>query len=32
MILSAHVLAGGLALVLGALALAARKGGTVHRK
>ena len=32
MILTAHVLAGGLALVLGALALAARKGAMLHRK
>lgn len=32
MILSAHVLAGGLALGLGALALAVRKGAMLHRK
>ena len=32
MLLSLHVLAGGLALVLGALALMARKGATLHRR
>ena len=32
MILPVHVAAGGLALVLGAVALMAKKGGTVHRR
>ena len=32
MVLPIHVAAGGLALVLGAVALLARKGGTVHRR
>ena len=32
MVLSIHVAAGGLALVLGAMALLATKGGTVHRR
>jgi uncharacterized membrane protein len=32
MLLAIHVAAGGLALVLGAVALLAKKGGTVHRR
>lgn len=32
MLLSIHVAAGGLALVLGAVALSVKKGGTVHRR
>jgi uncharacterized membrane protein len=32
MLLPIHIAAGGLALVLGAVALRARKGGTVHRR
>jgi hypothetical protein len=32
MLLPLHVVAGGLAMVLGAVALAARKGATVHRR
>lgn len=32
MLLPVHVAAGGLAIVLGAAALSARKGGTVHRR
>jgi uncharacterized membrane protein len=32
MLLPIHVAAGGLALVLGAVALLARKGGTIHRR
>ena len=32
MVLSIHVAAGGLALVLGAVALLVRKGGTLHRR
>ena len=32
MLLPIHVAAGGLALVLGAVALLAKKGGTVHRR
>jgi uncharacterized membrane protein len=32
MLLQVHVAAGGLALVLGAVALLAKKGGTVHRR
>jgi uncharacterized membrane protein len=32
MILPLHVTAGGLALILGALALLAKKGGTIHRR
>ncbi len=32
MLLPIHIAAGGLAMVLGALALLARKGGTVHRR
>jgi uncharacterized membrane protein len=32
MLLSIHVAAGGLAMVLGAVALLAKKGGTVHRR
>jgi hypothetical protein len=32
MVLPIHIAAGGLALILGAVALSARKGGTVHRR
>ena len=32
MLLPIHVAAGGLALVLGAVALLAKKGGTIHRR
>ena len=32
MLLSIHIAAGGLAVVLGAVALLARKGGTIHRR
>jgi hypothetical protein len=32
MLLPIHVAAGGLALVLGAVALSVKKGGTVHRR
>ena len=32
MLLPIHVVAGGLALVLGAVALLARKGGATHRR
>ena len=32
MLLPIHVAAGGLALVLGAMALSAKKGGTIHRR
>lgn len=32
MLLSIHIAAGGLAIVLGAIALIAKKGGTVHRR
>ena len=32
MLLSIHVVAGGLALLLGAVALIVRKGGTIHRR
>jgi len=32
MLLSIHIAAGGLAIVLGAAALLARKGGTIHRR
>jgi hypothetical protein len=32
MLLSIHVAAGGLALVLGAVALSVKKGGTIHRR
>src|SRR3954470_4112374 len=32
MLLSVHIFAGGLATVLGAVALIVRKGGTVHRR
>jgi uncharacterized membrane protein len=32
MLLSVHIVAGGLAIVLGAVALIAAKGGTLHRK
>src|SRR5215510_1569551 len=32
MLLSIHIAAGGLAIVLGAVALLAKKGGTVHRR
>ena len=31
-LLALHVAAGGFALILGAVALFARKGGTVHRR
>jgi uncharacterized membrane protein len=31
-LLPIHVAAGGLALVLGAVALSAKKGGTLHRR
>ncbi len=32
LVLSIHVAAGGLALVLGAVALLVKKGGTIHRR
>ncbi|MCI0348508.1 MAG: DUF2306 domain-containing protein [Acidobacteriales bacterium] len=32
MLLAIHIVAGGLALILGAVALLAKKGGTVHRR
>src|SRR5437868_4153829 len=32
MLLSTHIVAGGLAIVLGAIALVASKGATVHRR
>lgn len=32
MLLSIHIAAGGLAIVLGAVALSVKKGGTIHRK
>ena len=32
MLLPIHVAAGGLALVLGAVALLVKKGGTIHRR
>src|SRR5215475_9208773 len=32
MLLSIHIAAGGLAIVLGAIALLVRKGGTIHRR
>ena len=32
MLLPIHVLAGGLAIVLGAVALSVKKGGTAHRR
>src|SRR5688500_6925354 len=32
MLLPIHVAAGGLAILLGAVALAAKKGGTIHRR
>src|SRR5215218_5851254 len=32
LLLPIHVAAGGLAMVLGAVALVARKGGTIHRR
>ena len=32
MLLPVHIIAGGLAMVLGAVALVASKGGTLHRK
>ena len=32
MLLPIHVAAGGLALVLGAVALSVKKGGTIHRR
>jgi len=32
MLLSIHIAAGGLAIVLGAMALLAKKGGTIHRR
>src|SRR5262245_24748845 len=32
MLLSIHIAAGGLAIVLGAVALLAKKGGTIHRR
>lgn len=32
MLLTVHVAAGGLALVLGAVALLGKKGGTIHRR
>src|SRR5438874_4511655 len=32
MLLSIHIAAGGVAIVLGAAALLARKGGTIHRR
>jgi uncharacterized membrane protein len=32
MLLPIHVAAGGLAIVLGAVALSVRKGGTIHRR
>lgn len=32
LVLPIHVAAGGLALVLGAVALLAKKGGTIHRR
>jgi uncharacterized membrane protein len=32
MLLPIHIAAGGLAIVLGAVALSAKKGGTIHRR
>ena len=32
MLLSIHIAAGGLAIVLGAVALLVKKGGTIHRR
>src|SRR5215510_11486334 len=32
MLLSVHIAAGGLAMVLGAVALLVKKGGTIHRR
>src|SRR3982751_3459504 len=32
MLLSIHIAAGGLAIVLGAIALLVKKGGTIHRR
>src|SRR5271163_44845 len=32
MLLPVHIVAGGLAIVLGAVALSVRKGGTIHRR
>lgn len=32
MLLSAHIIAGALAIVLGAVALVVKKGGTIHRR
>src|SRR5256885_3525565 len=32
MLLSIHIAAGGLAIILGALALSVKKGGTIHRR
>jgi len=32
MLLSVHIAAGGLAIVLGAVALSVKKGGTIHRR
>jgi len=32
MLLPIHIVAGGLAIVLGAVALSVKKGGTIHRR